>query len=72
MIQELEQVFAMVTGTQVKLTENIKIDSLGVNSLTKIQLICAIEEKYNIDIPNAKIKTFKTVKNVLDYLQSVL
>ena len=68
MLEELKELFTMVTGEDIPLDEKTKIDNLGVNSLVKIQLVCAMEEKYGVEITNSEIKKFKTVKNIIDFL----
>lgn len=70
MLEELKELFTMVTGEDIPLDEKTKIDNLGVNSLVKIQLVCAMEEKYGVEITNSEIKKFKTVKNIIDFLES--
>jgi acyl carrier protein len=34
-----------------------------------IQLVCAIEDEFDIEIPNSAIKKFKTVKNVINFIE---
>ena len=70
MLEELKELFTMVTGEDIPLDEKTKIDNLGVNSLVKIQLVCAMEEKYGVEITNSEIKKFKTLKNIIDFLES--
>ena len=71
MIRRIEKVFSEVTGqTDVSFTEKTKIDKkLGISSLGVIQLICGLEEEFDVDIPNSAIKKFKTIKDVIEFLE---
>ena len=71
MIKKIEEIFVKVTGlTDIKLTEKTRLDKeLNVSSLTMIQMVCAIEEEFDIEIPNSAIKKFKTVKDVIKFVE---
>lgn len=72
MLERLVKIFCEVTGvTDIELTEKTKIKNIAnVSSLTMIQLICAIEDEFDIEIPNSQIKKFKTVKDVISFIES--
>ena len=65
MLEKLEKIFGEVTGVaDIELTEKTKIKKIAnVSSLTMVQLICSIEEEFDIEIPNSQIKKFKTIKS---------
>ena len=69
-LARLSRVFENVTGkTGVVADPSLSIDKdLKVSSLTKIQLICAIEDEFDIEIPNKVLKKLKNVGDLLDYL----
>ena len=46
-------------------------NDLGVNSLELADLILLCEEKFNIEIDDADMGKFITVKDVVDYLESL-
>lgn len=71
MIEKLQKILNELTGRDdLILTLNTKIDKdLGLSSLSIVGLVCAIEEEFDIEIPNSAIRSFKTVKNVIDYLE---
>ena len=71
MIKRIEELFGEVTGmVDLKFTEKTRIDKIAnVTSLTMIQLICAIEDEFDIEIPNSQIKKFKTVKDVVEFIE---
>jgi len=73
MFEELKKILLQVLGKQdIDVSDNTKIDDLGLNSLGKIQVVCAIEDKYDIEIPNSKLRSFKTVKNIVDFLEETV
>mgnify|MGYP003292536049 CR=1 FL=1 len=71
MIKHIERIFSDITGlTNLNFTEKTRLDKdLTVSSLTMIQLVCALEDEFDITIPNSEIKKFKTVKDVVDFLK---
>lgn len=71
MVERIEELFGEVTGmVDLKFTEKTRIDKIAnVTSLTMIQLICAIEDEFDIEIPNSQIKKFKTVKDVVEFIE---
>lgn len=71
MLERLQTVFNDVTGrNDIKLTLKTKMEKeMGLNSLTLVGLICAIEDEFDIDIPNSAIKGFRTVGDVVKFLE---
>ena len=71
MIDRIEKIFTEVTGKKdIRITPKTRLDnSLGISSLGLIQLICAIEDEFDIEIPNSAIKKFKTVGDVADFIK---
>lgn len=73
MLAELQKLFNDVVGREdIELTLKTKMKDLPLSSLGLVQLICAIEDEYDIEISNADMKKFKTVKDVVEYLEKVL
>ena len=70
MIKRIEKIFTEVTGiTHANFTEKTRLDKeLNVSSLAMIQMVCAIEDEFDIEIPNSAIKKFKTVKDVVKFI----
>ena len=53
------------------LTEDTNIRSeLGLNSLELINIAVAIEDEFDVEIPDRAIKLFKTVKDVIRFIES--
>ena len=46
------------------------IDDLGADSLDIVELVMAMEEEFEIEIPDEEAEKLKTVKDVADYLIS--
>ena len=71
MLEKLENIFREITGvSDIELTEKTKINKISnISSLAVIQLICAIEDEFDIEIPNSQIKKFKTVKDIISFIE---
>ncbi|MBR3815986.1 MAG: acyl carrier protein [Clostridia bacterium] len=71
MIKHIEKIFTEVTGnTDIVITEKTNISKeLNMSSLAIIQLVCAIEDEFDIEIPNSAIKKFKTVNDVVKFIE---
>ena len=73
MLTELQKLFNDVVGREdIELTPKMKLKDMPLSSLGLVQLICAIEDEYDSEISNADMKKFKTVKDVVEYLEKVL
>ena len=72
MLERLQSVFNDITGrTDVIITPKTKLNNKEYNfsSFALIQLICAIEDEFDIEIPNSEIRKFKTVKDVISSIE---
>lgn len=49
--------------------ESSFIDDLGADSLDIVELIMAIEEEFNIEIPDSDAEKVVTVQDVVDYIK---
>lgn len=73
MLTELQKLFNDVVGREdIELTQKTKLKDLPLSSLGLVQLICAMEDEYDIEISNADMKKFKTVKDVVEYLEKTV
>ena len=50
--------------------ETVLLADLGLNSFDLVNLICVAEDEFDIEIPDRIIGTFKTVGDVIDYIES--
>ncbi|MBR3596880.1 MAG: acyl carrier protein [Clostridia bacterium] len=53
---------------EVNETTVIKED-LGMTSFDLIQLACAVEDEFDVEIPDKAIKDFKTISDVISFIE---
>ncbi|WP_206692216.1 acyl carrier protein [Francisella tularensis] len=46
------------------------IDDLGADSLDTVELVIALEEEFDTEIPDEDAEKIRTVKDVYDYIES--
>jgi len=70
MLDKLQDIVRCYTDdTKVILAgDMVLMTDLGLNSYELVQLVCEVEEMFNVEIPDRVIGSFKTVQNVLDYI----
>jgi acyl carrier protein len=69
---KLINVFSIVVNRNVD-AEKINMDSkivedLGVNSIGLVYLAVALEEEFDVDMSNASLESFKTIRDVINYI----
>ena len=47
------------------------IDDLGADSLDTVELVMALEDEFDLDIPDEDAEKMTTVQDVFDYLEKV-
>jgi acyl carrier protein len=45
------------------------VDDLGADSLDRVELIMALEESFDLEIPDEQAETLKTVQDAVDYIE---
>lgn len=58
-----------VKEEQVK-PEAAFVDDLGADSLDQVELVMALEDEFDLEIPDEDAETLKTVISVLEYVAS--
>jgi acyl carrier protein len=58
-------------GEDIITMEASLIDDLGADSLDAVELCMTLEEEFDITIPEDKIADLKTVKDIVDYVESL-
>jgi acyl carrier protein len=58
-----------VNADEVKLESNF-VEDLGADSLDVVELVMALEEKFEIEIPDEAAEKIATVKDVVDYIEA--
>lgn len=46
------------------------VEDLGADSLDVVELVMALEEKFDIEIPDEEAEKIQTVKDVITYIES--
>ncbi len=46
------------------------LGDLGINSLELVELVCAFEMEFDIDIPEKDIRGFLTIDDIVRYLEA--
>ena len=46
------------------------VDDLGADSLDTVELVMALEEEFEIDIPDEEVEKIVNVKDAVDYIKS--
>ena len=71
MIEKLTKIICEHTGNNdITITEDtVLIADLGLNSLDLVNLACIVEDEFNIEIPDRAIKDFKTVGDVIAFIE---
>jgi acyl carrier protein len=72
-----EKVAAIVAEQLGKKVEDIKPESaiaedLGADSLDVVDLVMAIEEEFDISIPDENVERLRTVEDIVKYLNTVI
>ncbi len=44
------------------------VDDLGADSLDTVELVMALEEEFDVEIPDAEAEKIRTVKEAFDYV----
>lgn len=57
-----------VEESEIKLESNFK-DDLGADSLDLFELVMALEEEFDVEIPSEDLESIVTVQDVVDYLK---
>jgi acyl carrier protein len=48
------------------------VEDLGADSLDVVELIMALEEEFNLEIPDTEAEKIINVQNIFDYLENAL
>ena len=71
MIEKLTKIICEHTGNNdITITEDtVLIADLELNSLDLVNLACIVEDEFDIEIPDRAIKDFKTVGDVIAFIE---
>ena len=48
------------------------VEDLGADSLDVVELIMALEEEFNFEIPDTEAEKILNVQNIIDYMENAL
>jgi acyl carrier protein len=71
MLENLKEVIAeQLNVDKSEITESTSFkEDLGADSLDLFELVMALEEKYDIEIPSEDLNSLSTVEAVMEYLK---
>ena len=72
MLEKMKEIIAeqlSVDESEIELTSNFKED-LGADSLDLFELVMALEEEYDVEIPSEELESIATVEDVIEYLKN--
>jgi acyl carrier protein len=77
MVNELDQEIIDTIAEEGAIDKNeIKLDSnlydLGIDSLSSLEILVALEEKYDIRIPQNNLKNVKSLREIISVVSSEL
>ena len=72
MIEKLQEIIIHYTADKdIQIKEDmILLTDLGLNSLELIEMVCEVEEAFEVEIPDKVISSIKTIKDLIDYLSA--
>jgi acyl carrier protein len=63
------ELFENILGTRsAQIERSLRLDRLGLDSLSKIDLAVVAEDRFGIAIPDENLERFVTVGDLLDYV----
>ena len=71
MLEKMKEIIAeqlSVDESEIELSSNFK-DDLGADSLDLFELVMALEEEYDVEIPSDDLAELNTVGDVINYLK---
>lgn len=73
MLDKMTQIIREQTGDEsiVITRDSVLLADLGMNSFDLINMVCVLEDEFDVEIPDRIIRSFKTVGDVMDYVANV-
>jgi len=72
MIDQLQEIVRLYTADEsiVLKGEMVLLTDLGLNSYELVEMVCEVEAKFGVEIPDKAIRELKTVQELLDYISA--
>ena len=73
MIKKLQGIICQYTADEsITISGDMALlTDLGLNSLELVEMVCAVEETFEVEIPDRAISNFKIVQDLVDYISSM-
>ena len=73
MLEKIKEIIAESLGIEIStLTEETSFkEDLGADSLDLFEMVMALEEAFNVEIPSEDLEKIKTIKDVKDYIEKL-
>lgn len=69
--KRVKEIIAEQLGLSVEevANESSYVDDLGADSLDVVELVMALEEEFDIEIPDDELEKIRTVQDTIDYIK---
>ena len=64
----IQETIATVTGKKGLVYDTDFVKDLGLNSFDIMNVVCAFEEYFDVEIPNRDVWQLRQVKDVIEYM----
>ena len=70
-IEQIKQIIAEQLGVEeAEVTASVSlVDDLGADSLDQVELVMALEQAFDLEIPDADAEKIRTVQDAIDYIE---
>ena len=71
-IEQVKQIIAEQLGVEeAEVTASVSfVDDLGADSLDQVELVMALEQAFDLEIPDADAEEIRTVQDAIDYIEN--
>ena len=72
MIDRLKKILIEATGkTDISITgDTVLMKDLGIDSYDLVELVCSVEDEFDVEIPDKVLKTLVTVGDVIGFIEA--
>ena len=72
MLERLQRIILKHTNRKdIELTENtVLLADTGMTSFDLVQMVCEVEEEFDVEIPDKALKSFKTIGDVIRFIKN--
>jgi acyl carrier protein len=71
MFEKVKKIIAKQLGIgEEEIKEDTTFEDLGIDSLEIFEVIMALEDEFDIEIPNEDVESIKNIADITNYIQS--